>query len=571
MIYNKCLGRLGYAIEISKFDPKLIKEIKQECTVVESVLPAYKEFKKPRTYYIYYISRDKNILYLPRYYGIDKLGPPSYMALPEGRDIYVSCQYQPLEFQKEAIGKLSEIFNPKHKLGNGGVLSLPCGYGKTFCAIWTICNLKKAGLIIVPTECIMDQWIEAINRFVPGAKVGKIQGSVVDVVDKDFVIAMLNSISIKNYDPKIFDNFGITVFDECHHLSTESFCKSLKKIRTKFTLGLSATVERSDGLESVFLKFLGPVFHSEKRKDRNKVIIKKINTYSTCDNYEVLKMSNGTKNTAGMTTAISCLESRNILLINILKELIGQYRTILVLSSRRPHLYHLNELLEEADIISPKTGKKITYGYYYGRKGTNRQKHKELLAESSKCDIVLGIDTIAKEGLDIPSLNTLVWATPPGISIQQPVGRILRKYHEDLNPMVIDIVDHTGNYPNHSKQRNKWYKEEKYIIHQSEIDLDQPTSKWINKLISYLNKEPSKKELKTAYFESDPESEPEPELDTDICMINLGTETKVKPKSKKIVKTKKRPPVDPLETCLIRKDKFVKPVKKTDPFKECLI
>src|SRR3990167_7967692 len=117
-------------------------------------------------------------------------------------------------------------------------------------------------------------------------------------------------------------------------------------------------------------------------------------------------------------------------------------------------------MLDAEGIKHPDTGKYITYGFYYGKKGMTRQAHRALLAESAKCDVVLGIDAIAKEGLDIPDMNTLIFATPGGVDVEQPVGRILRKFHKTMNPMVIDLVDNTGNYVKHSRERDTWYHEE---------------------------------------------------------------------------------------------------------------
>ena len=150
-------------------------------------------------------------------------------------------------------------------------------------------------------------------------------------------------------------------------------------------------------------------------------------------------------------------------------------------------MHVLKEMLDTARILHPDTGKPITYGFYYGKQGMNRQTHKALLAESAKSDIVLGIDIIAKEGLDIPDRNTLVWSTPPGVEIEQPAGRILRKYHKDINPMIIDIVDNTGNFPNHSRERDKWFTDEDYVIHDHTVELLGPQN-WEEHLTEYIHK-----------------------------------------------------------------------------------
>lgn len=533
---HKCLGRYGYTVNKDQLTEDQIKTIKKELTVTTTVLPAYKDFQKPKVYKIFY--QNKQSMYLPRFYALEKFGEPDYIALSKGQPLDPKCQciYDALSHQKTAILKLESIFDNSKQIGDGGVLSLPCGYGKTFCAIKTVCTLRKCALIVVPTECLMDQWMDAIRTFAPNASVGYIQKDHIDVDGRDFVVAMLHSICLKSYPAKTFDRFGITVFDECHHISSETFKESMMRVRTKFTLGLSATPNRRDGLSDVFYKFIGPLFHKEKRAGLNQVLVKKIHLYSDSENYQILRMTNGTTNTSGITTAISKLHGRNLLIIHVLHDLIKQGRRILLISSRKQHLHDLKDLLDSRGIRDPTTGKFITYGFYYGKQGMSRKAHKELLARSSVCDIVLGIDAIAKEGLDIPDRNTLIWATPPGIDVEQPVGRILRKFHKDLNPIVIDIVDHTGNYVSHSKLRDQWYKDEDYLIHEHNVEL---SKSWGEQLTDYVHRK------KVTNFSPVIKKKVKEEPSNIICLLGdengvmVTPKKSIKPKSMKTMKPTK--------------------------------
>ena len=63
---------------------------------------------------------------------------------------------------------------------------------------------------------------------------------------------MLQSLSMKDYHKDDFNSFGLTVVDECHHIGAEVFIRSLFKIVTPYTLGLSATMNRKDGLSYLF-------------------------------------------------------------------------------------------------------------------------------------------------------------------------------------------------------------------------------------------------------------------------------------------------------------------------------
>ena len=479
MVTHKCLSRRGYVIDRSLLSAEEEIILKKELMIKTTVLPAYRDFQKPKIYPIYYFS--DNAYYVPRFYGIAKYGYPSSISIPVGEPINVVCVHEPLKHQVEALEKLYKILDPQKSIGDGGVLSLPCGYGKTFCAIKGACRLGLSTLIIVPTECLMDQWMDAIKTFTNGT-VGYIQRDHIDT-EHPFVVAMLHSICLKDYPSDLFKRFGLTVFDECHHISSESFCQALLKVRTRFTLGLSATPERRDGLSYIFYQFLGPLLHKEKRAGVNTIYVKSLVCASNLPSYEVLRMSNGTMNTAGMITAVSSFEERNRLIISVLKTLFSQGYKILLLSSRREHLHRFKDMLDILGLKHPQTGKYATYGFYYGKQGSSRNTHKQLLAESSQCDIILGIDAIAKEGLDIPDLNALVLATPAGMDVEQPVGRILRKFHKTLNPVVIDIVDDTGNFVKHYKERQQWYINEDYIIHELNIKL---TNKSLPTLTSFL-------------------------------------------------------------------------------------
>ena len=53
----------------------------------------------------------------------------------------------------------------------------------------------------------MNQWIERIQQFLPNARVGKIQGQTIDTDDKDIVIGMLQSLSMKEYSESVFNSF----------------------------------------------------------------------------------------------------------------------------------------------------------------------------------------------------------------------------------------------------------------------------------------------------------------------------------------------------------------------------
>ena len=66
--------------------------------------------------------------------------------------------------------------------------------------------------MIVHKNFLLTQWVERIEQFLPGARVGKIQGQVVDIDDKDIVIGMLQSLSMKDYPPELFSTLDLLLW-----------------------------------------------------------------------------------------------------------------------------------------------------------------------------------------------------------------------------------------------------------------------------------------------------------------------------------------------------------------------
>ena len=371
----------------------------------------------------------------------------------------------------------------------GGVLTLPCGFGKTVIGLKLAATLAQKTLVVVNKEFLMDQWIERIEQFMPKAKIGIIQQDKVGIADNDIIIAMIHSLSRKDYPIGTFDEIGFVIFDECHHLAAEMFSKALPKVASQYNLGLSATPNRKDGLSYVFYHYLGPQFHQEKRTGANIVSVKQIRITSTTAHYEN-KYNNirgkQMKNTKGMIGELCLFKERNELAIKTIEVLIRQERTILVLSERREHLENFIEMMNKASFRTPQN-RFVTYGLYYGKSpGINKKAHKKMLEETAKCDVVFGTTAIASEALDIPNLNTLLMLSPM-TDVEQASGRILRKFHDKINPMIIDIIDKCGNFPKHAKMREDYFRIENYIIESYGIVLYEiKPNKW-DGLISYLN------------------------------------------------------------------------------------
>jgi superfamily II DNA or RNA helicase len=444
------LGLKGYTIYKESIDPDELKNIRDELTV-KAYIP--KSPIQPPSFPVYKENATK--IYIPRYYGIANYGEPHEIKIYKGDDIDLQFNGSMRPDQQKIVDTF--ISSTNKITGGGGLLDIPCGEGKTVDACKIISQLKKKTLVIVHKEFLMNQWIERISQFLPTARVGKIQGQTIDIEHKDIVIGMLQSLSMKEYPDDMFSSFGLTIVDECHHISSEVFSRSLQKIITFYTLGLSATMQRKDGLTKVFKMFLGDIVYQKKRENDDKVLVKGIQ-YVTQDE-EFNKVEYDYRGNPAFSTMISKLCTYNRRSEFIIKVLQKEFeikpdQQVMILAHNRNLLTYLHDAIAHRNIA--------TVGYYVGGMKEADLKKSEL------CKVVIATFAMAAEALDIKTLTTLILATPK-TDIVQAVGRILRVKHE--RPMVIDIIDSHDLFLNQWQKRRKYYISNKYKIIHTNSDL----------------------------------------------------------------------------------------------------
>jgi len=156
----------------------------------------------------------------------------------------------------------------------------------TVMALKIISELKCPALIYVNKGFLADQWLERIATYLPNASVGRVQADTFDIENRNIVICMIQTIYNRDYVAKNeFKDFGITIIDEVHRIGSGEFSKALFNITTPYVLGISATVDRKDGMESVLKMFLGGMLYSDKRQDGECVQIRCVEYADRSDDY----------------------------------------------------------------------------------------------------------------------------------------------------------------------------------------------------------------------------------------------------------------------------------------------
>src|SRR6056300_76169 len=426
------LTRSGYIV--NNPPPELKKELTVRAIVNDDFgfpPPPFKVFRPT-----------KNGICVPRYYGTAKLGEPTEDKRPEPTRTHIKF-HGTLRDATHQNAALAAAIDTGH-----GVLSLPCGFGKTTVSLAIACKLGYRTMIIVHKEFLANQWEERIKQFCPGATIGRVQQNKKEI-ECDFVIAMLQSLSLKEYTFGDFDSIGTLIVDEAHHICAKVFSQSLFKMCPKHIFGLSATPNRKDGLTKVLHWFMGPTFFAVERENQQDVEVFPIE-------YEHPMFKNpppctrfGKISLVNMITELVECRDRNRMLVELMKKASAGSRQLLVLSDRRLHCEMLHQCF-------PKNS-----GLYMGG-----MKEKDL-QESSTKKIIIATFSQAHEGLDIPSLDTVILATPKS-DIVQSIGRVMRETKgKKNNPNIYDISDQWSLLTAMWYKRLKVYKAGGFKIHGS--------------------------------------------------------------------------------------------------------
>jgi superfamily II DNA or RNA helicase len=391
---------------------------------------------------------DKKYLYLPKHFGIERYGQvPSLRDVPETPEVHWTFAGSIRPAQLPVVN--SFLFPEPHD----GIISLHTGGGKTVCALYIASRLRLPTLVIIHNSFLRDQWIDRVKAFLPNARIGRVQADVCDVADKDIVIVMLQTLSMKELTIDLFKPIGLVIVDECHHIASEVFVQALPKVTSKYMLGLSATPDRKDKLMYAIHWFLGPLLYKSETGDSvdTKVNVE-VYEYQNDDPVfnEIVTSSQGMVSVPIMVNKLTACEDRTAWLCRIIEDVMDTDRQMLVLSDRVQHCEDIlagltPELKEKACILSTAVKADVRTEYCKTKA--------ILIATYSMC----------KEGFDVATLNTLMMATPRP-DIDQIVGRILRveKKGRVVHPLIVDIVD--PQFRRQFGQRNSLYKKREYRV-----------------------------------------------------------------------------------------------------------
>ena len=349
-----------------------------------------------------------------------------------------SKKIEPNVMQKKALVNLDALRNSgKDK----ALIVSATGTGKTYLSAFDVANVKpKKMLFLVHRQNIaqkaMESYQEIMNNDVQmGIYFGKYKNR-----NADYIFSTVQTFS-KETHLKLFrpEHFDYIVIDETHRASADSYQKILAHFKPKFLLGMTATPERTDGMD-VFALFDYNIASEIRLHDAL--------AYNMLVPFHYYGISEITVNGQLLDEKASINDLNRQDRVNHIIEKINTFGTDngvvrgLIFCSRQEECKFLSEEFNSRGLKTlALTGTSL--------EDERSEAINRLEADSranNKLDYIFTVD-IFNEGIDIPRVNQIVMLRPTqsAIIFVQQLGRGLRKREDKSYVTVIDFI---GNYQN---------------------------------------------------------------------------------------------------------------------------
>lgn len=338
-----------------------------------------------------------------------------------------------------------------------GVLVMPCGSGKTQSGLEIIARIGGRALWLTHTQDLLNQSKHRAESVLDVEGIGTITGGKINAGES---ITFATVQTMANIDLSEYRDFwDVIIVDECQHCcgtptKITQFYKVISKLCARYKIGLTATPKRADGLEMGMFALLGGIIHEVSREEvahtTCPIKVKQIETgwFPDC---ECVLMGDGTIDYHKVVENMIEDDERFYQIMGVINNIPIASPT-LVLANRVEYLKDMLANYERHGVILS------------GQKQTKKakQERKEALEKLDNCEIdcIFATYQLAKEGLDVPNLKYVVFATPEKdeTTIIQSAGRVGRKANCKDYGTVIDFVDNFGMYRGWAKKRLSHYR-----------------------------------------------------------------------------------------------------------------
>lgn len=317
------------------------------------------------------------------------------------------------------------------------------GTGKTILSALDVRAVAPKRLLFVAhREQILDRAIHEFQRVLgaPSDQFGKLAGASRQS-DRRYVFATVQTLSqqhvLDGLDPDAFDYLLI---DEVHRAGAASFDRVIEHFTPDFMLGMTATPERTDGV-NIFELFDYNVPYEIRLKSALELdMLSPFHYYGVAD----ITYDDGLV-TSDTTPLARLVGTERVAHVLWALETYGQAGVAprgLIFCSRNEEATALSDELNRHAF----RGTRLRTAALSGHDSIEQRERVVERLESGELDYILTVD-IFNEGVDIPTLNQVVMLrqTQSSIIFVQQLGRGLRKSPGKEYLVVIDFI---GNYAN---------------------------------------------------------------------------------------------------------------------------
>ena len=351
-----------------------------------------------------------------------------------------------------------------------GILVAPCGSGKTQMGLEAVARIGGKTLWLTHAQDLLNQ---SMNRAkscfgLAPTEYGTITAGKVNVGNTITfaTVQTASKIDLTQYR----DEWDCIIVDEAHRaVGTPTqmmmFYRVLSALSARFKLGLTATPYRADGLERCMFALLGDVIHEVPQSavagNTVPVRVKFVDTGYKPD-VDKITDGDGTLNYAKLISDITENVKRNEVIIQQIFEA-SRNGAVLVLSDR---INHLEDLETEITMYSPYNIKCARLGIASTKAEKERRARILTDLNNGALNVVFATYKLAKEGLDVPNLRTVVLSCPvkDKTTVIQSAGRVARKADGKEFGTVIDFSDDFGLLYGYEKKRRGYYKKNSYTF-----------------------------------------------------------------------------------------------------------
>lgn len=307
------------------------------------------------------------------------------------------------------------------------------GTGKTVTAVSDAKRCGERTLFLAHTRELVSQAKATFEDVWPGKQSGMYVAEQKDG-DAYVVCASIQSVS-KNLEQFRPDDFGYIIIDECHHGTANTYKKLLGYFKPKFTLGLTATPERTDGED--LLELFRNVAHKLDLKTAVEMgELTPIRCIRVKTNVDLSTVRiNGIKYYSQDLESKLYVPERNRIIIETYLEYVKNRKTVVFCASVK-HAEEISQLFRENGIACEAVS------------GTLKNSERARILdeyENGNINVLCACDLL-NEGWDSPKTEILFMARPTmskTLYIQQ-LGRGMRKCEGKEYLMVFDFIDNAN-------------------------------------------------------------------------------------------------------------------------------